>query len=161
LRPGETPGQLAPNLAENARDAGLVNMKRPNWRPNSLKVLQTIEHAKRAGLGNEARDAFYVAYWEDGRNVGDLEVIRDLVEGLGLEWAPLAEALAEDRYLETVLAEYQEGHDLGFDGIPAFVIGDVKFTGAQPMEVFRRVAERAKQMLEADPDVFTRKRRVL
>ena len=88
-------------------------------------------------------------------------MIRELIEGLGLEWAPLGEALAEDRYLDTVLAEYQEGHDLGFDGIPAFVIGDVKFTGAQPMEVFRRVADRAKQMLDADPEVFTRKRRVL
>ena len=62
LRPGESPGQLAPHLAENARDAGLVNMKRPDWRPNSPKVLQAIEHAKRAGIGNEARDAFYVAY---------------------------------------------------------------------------------------------------
>ena len=37
----------------------------------------------------------------------------------------------------------------------------MKFTGAQPMEPFRKVAERAQGMLEADPQSFIGKRRVL
>jgi predicted DsbA family dithiol-disulfide isomerase len=164
LRPGETPGGgLSGHLQESALDAGLVNMKRPTRRPNSLKVLQAIHHAKLLDPdeGIALRDAFYVAYWDEGKDVGRPEVIRELVEAQAIEWGPVEEALAENRHLDAVMGEYQEGHDLGFDGIPAFVIGDVKFTGAQPMELFRQLAERAKGMLDADPESFSKAHRVL
>ena len=54
-RPGEVDGQLSGHLRDSALDAGLVNMKRPQRRPNSLKVLQTIEHAKQFGKGLDVR----------------------------------------------------------------------------------------------------------
>ena len=160
-RPGEVPGQLSENLRANALDAGLVNMKRPSRTPNSLKALQSIVHARAAGKSAELRDALYVAYWEDGKDIGQLPVIREIAEATGIDWTALEEALRESRHMETVLREFQEGRDLGFNGIPAFVIGDVKFTGAQPMELFRKVAERAEEMLGADPQSFVRQRRVL
>lgn len=138
-------------------------MKRPNRRPSSLKILQAIEHAKREDLqkGLALRDAFYVAYWEDGRDIGQMDVMKETVESVGIDWAPVDAALNVNFYLDAVMEEYQEGHDYGFDGIPAFIIGDMKFTGAQPMEVFRKVADRAQQMLEHDPEAFTKGRRVL
>jgi hypothetical protein len=37
----------------------------------------------------------------------------------------------------------------------------VKFTGAQPMKLFRQLADRAKAMLEKDPKAFDDIRRVL
>ena len=160
-RPGEVPGQLSEHLRANALDAGLVNMKRPSWTPNSLKPLQSIVHAQEVGKSTEMRDALYVAYWEEDKDIGQLPVIREIAETQGIEWAPLEEALNESKYLDTVLEEYQEGKDLGFYGIPAFVIGNMKFTGAQPMEIFRKVAEHAKKMLEADPQSFIGKRWVL
>ncbi len=160
-RPGEVPGQLSEHLRANALDAGLVNMKRPSWTPNSLKALQAIVHARDLGKPTELRDALYVAYWEEGKDIGRLSVIRESAEAQGIEWGPLEEALNESKYLDTVLEEYQEGRSLGFDGIPAFVIGNTKFTGAQPMEIFRKVAEHARGMLEADPQAFDSKRRVI
>ena len=160
-RPGEVPGQLSEHLRANALEAGLVKMKRPSWTPNSLKALQSIVHAREVGKSAELRDALYVAYWEDGKDIGQLSVIREAAEGQGIEWPPLEEALGESRHLDTVLEEFQEGRDLGFNGIPAFVIGNMKFTGAQPMELFRQVAERAQGMLEADPQSFIGEWRVL
>lgn len=159
-RPGEVPGQLSDNLRANALDAGLVNMKRPSWTPNSLKALQSIVHARGLGRSAELRDALYAAYWEDGKDIGQLPVIREIAEATGIEWASLAEALGDSRHVETVLREFQEGRDLGFNGIPAFVIGNMKFTGAQPMDLFRQVAERAESMLEADPHAFAGEWRV-
>ncbi|MEX0601286.1 MAG: DsbA family protein, partial [Rhodothermales bacterium] len=126
-----------------------------------LLPMQAMHHAKQAGKGDEVRDAFYAAYWEEGLDIGQMEAIRQVTEGCGLEWGPLSEALAESKHLSSVLAEYQEGLDLGFDGIPAFVFGDMKFTGAQPMAMFRRLAERASAMLGEDANAFARERRVL
>ncbi len=160
-RPGEVPGQLSENLRANALDAGLVNMKRPSWTPNSLKALQAIVHARDLGKSAELRDALYVAHWEEGRDIGNLAVLQEIAEAQGIDWGPLAEALSDSRHLDTVMAEFQEGMDLGFAGIPAFIIGDVKFTGAQPMELFRKLAERAQGMLSEDPQALTRTRRLL
>ena len=160
-RPGEVPGQLSEHLRASALDAGLLNMKRPSRTPNSLKALQSIVHAREVGKSSDLRDALYAAYWEDGKDIGQLSVIREIAETQGIEWLGLEEALGESRHLDTVLREFQEGRDLGFNGIPAFVIGDVKFTGAQPMEVFRRIAERARGMLEDDPESFVGDREIL
>ena len=161
MRPGEQPGKLSPHLQVAALDAGLTRMRRPDRRPNSLRVLQAIEHCKAFEAGDAIRDAFYVAYWEENKDVGSLEVIREIVERHGVEWAPLELALSKNLYLDTVMEEFQDGMDNGFDGIPAFIVGDVKFTGAQPMELFRKVAERAKSILEQDPKAFERIKRVL
>ena len=136
-------------------------MKRPSRRPNSLKALQAIEHAKGLDKGPELRDAFYVAYWEEGRDIGQMGIIKEIVESVGIDWPPLEKALGSNAYLDTVMAEFQEGMDYGFDGIPAFIIGDMKFTGAQPMELFRKLADRAQKMVEQDPQVFSKVRRVL
>ena len=145
MRPGETADEVSPHLRAAALDAGLVNMKRPSRRPNSLKALQAIEHAKSLGKGPELRDAFYVAYWEEGRDIGQMDVIKEVVESMRIEWPPVETALETNLYLDTVMADFQDGLDNGFDGIPAFIIGDVKFTGAQPMELFRKLADRAQK----------------
>lgn len=136
-------------------------MKRPDRRPNSLKALQAVEHAKGLGKNDELRDALYAAYWEQKRDVGQIDVLQDIAESVGIEWAPLELALKTNLYLDTIMEEYQDGMDNGFNGIPAFIIGDVKFTGAQPIELFRQLADRAKAMLEKDPKAFDGIRRVL
>ena len=108
-RPGEVPGQLSDNLRASALDAGLVNMKRPSRTPNSLKALQSIVHAREAGRSAELRDALYVDYWGDGKDIGQLGVIRERSEATGIEWAPLDRALGGSRHIETRLRGCGEG----------------------------------------------------
>jgi predicted DsbA family dithiol-disulfide isomerase len=136
-------------------------MQRPDRRPNSLKALQAVEHAKGLGKNDELRDALYSAYWEQKRDVGEMDVLQEIAESVGIQWAPLELALKTNLYLDTIMEEFQDGMDNGFEGIPAFIIGDVKFTGAQPMELFRQLADRAQAMLEKDPKAFDGIRRVL
>jgi len=59
-------------------------------------------------------------------------------------------------YLGAVLADSQSGIDNGFGGIPAFIIGDVKFTGAQPTELFHKLADRTHGMIKRDSQVFSK-----
>lgn len=143
VRPGESPDELSPAVRRAADGAGLVRMRRPKRTPNSLKVLQAIHHAKlvEPALGTRVRDGFYTAYWEEGLDIGQPEHMRTVVQCAGLEWASVERALAGDAHLDAVLGEFQEGLDLGFQGIPAFDIGGMRFTGAQPLAIFRRIAQ--------------------
>jgi len=151
-RPGEIEGQLNPHLREVADATGLTKMKRPPWTSNSQKALQAAEYAREQGKYLLFHEVTYKAYWEDGKNIGDMAVLQELVEEAGMEWAPVKEALDEGKYWTAVMAQYQEAQDLGFNGIPAFVIGGFGFTGAQPMEVFRMVANKAIEAMEAPED---------
>jgi len=90
-----------------------------------------------------------------------MSVLQEIAEAIGVDWPGLKLALETNLYLDTVMEDFQDGMDNGFQGIPAFIIGDVKFTGAQPMEVFRQVADRAVSLLEKDPKAFEGIKRVL
>ena len=160
-RPGEAPGELSPHLQKIAQDAGLTEMRRPDRRPNSLKALQAMEFAKAHNKVEEMRDALYSAYWEEKRDVGEMSVLQEIAESVGVPWPDLKVVLETNLYLDTVMEDFQDGLDNGFQGIPAFIIGDVKFTGAQPMDVFRKAADRAIGLLEHDPKAFEKIRRVL
>ena len=160
MRPGEEPGQLAPHLREMADDAGLTKMRRPDHQSNSLKSLQASKYAQEHGAFEQVRDAFYRAYWEDNEDIGDVDVVRRIIEEAGLEWAPLQQALESSTYLNDVLSEHQQAQELGLHGVPAFVFGNISFTGAQPMEVFRSVASQAAEALEADPEVYAQQRQL-
>ena len=59
-------------------------------------------------------------------------------------------------YLGAVMADCQNGIYNGIDGIPAFIIGDVKFTGAQPTELFHKLADRTHGMIKRDSQVFSK-----
>lgn len=160
MRPGEEPGQLAPHLRDMADDVGLTDMRRPDYQSNSLKALQASKYAQEHGVFEAVRDAFYKAYWEDNEDIGRVEVVRRIVEEAGLEWGPLEQALEASTYLDGVLSEHQLAQQLGLNGVPAFVFGNMAFTGAQPMEVFRNVAGQATEALEADPEVYAQQRQL-
>ena len=158
LRPGERPGELAPHLKEAALSAGLDKMRRPERTSNAMRALQTAKHAERQGALEQVVDGFYRAYWEESEDIGALPVVRRVAEEAGLAWAPLEAALEASTHAGEVLRDYEQAHGVGFTAVPAFVFGDAGFTGAQPMEVFRRAAEKAAEALRADPRAFDRQR---
>jgi predicted DsbA family dithiol-disulfide isomerase len=118
-------------------------MRRPFIVPNTLLALQATEYAQQQGLFDPFHRAMYRAYWEDGKNLGDLEVIRGVAEECGLDWTELRQKLESGYYQEAVIGRYREALSLDIRGIPAFLIGNILFTGARPYEVFKAVAEKA------------------
>ena len=79
------------------------------------------------------------AYWEEGQNIGDEEVLLGLVGEAGLDADEAAAALAERRYSDRVDASTYAAQKQGINGIPAFVVGErFLILGAQPHETFER-----------------------
>ena len=142
LAPGELGGPLKDPLGTYASEAGLV-MRRSALTPYTMYALEATEHAQQQGKFDVFHLAAYKAYWEDGKDLGDLGVIEELTVASGLDWPELAERLESGYYRDTILAQYREAIDLGIRGIPAFLIGNQMFTGAQPYEVFELAHARA------------------
>ena len=114
-------------------------MRRPSIIPYTRYALEATEYAGEQGKFYPFHLGLYRAYWEDGKDLGNLEVIREVAGDCDLDWQELRHALESGRYQEPVMTQYREAMELGIRGIPAFLIGEYLFTGARPYEVFRAV----------------------
>ena len=84
--------------------------------------------------GNAIHDKFFEAYFVDGRNVGDIEVIIDVVKSAGLDGQEARAVLAERRFKDAVDADWEKSRRYGVTGVPTFVSQGHGLVGAQPYE---------------------------
>jgi predicted DsbA family dithiol-disulfide isomerase len=80
------------------------------------------------------------AYWDEGLDVSDLAVLRNVAARAGVDVAAMEVAIKEDRFGDYLDARRQEAEELGINGIPAHVIAERYLVmGAQPYDLFERV----------------------
>ena len=94
--------------------------------------------------GGEAyHEAAYKAYFVDARNIGDPDVLIDIVEKVGLDPAEAKKALDERRFKDAVDADWQKSASYGVTGVPTFVAARYGVVGAQPYETLAQLVEKA------------------
>lgn len=87
-------------------------------------------------------DAIYSAYFEHGRDIGDIDVLVELAGSVGLDPDETRTALEGDAAEGHVLADVNYARQVGISGVPFFVFNEkYAFSGAQPPESIRRVME--------------------
>ncbi len=135
-RPGETEDELSDPLRSNARESNLI-MRPPKVTPNTLYSLEATEYAQQHGKFMEFHHAAYKAYWEDGQDLGDIEVLGKVATAVDLDAAEMMGQVKSGAYSEAVMNQYQQALQYGIQGIPTFVVGNLLFTGAHPYDVFK------------------------
>lgn len=136
VKPGET-GELSENVKHLADEIGL-KMIRPSFTPNSRPALEAAEYAKEKGKFEAFHLAVFRAFWEDAKNIGLHDVLKEIAESCGLDGAELMRALDEGRYTAMVVKQDAEAHEMGINGIPAYIVGRYFIEGAQPYTVFQK-----------------------
>ena len=106
---------------------------RTHWY-NSTPAHEAAEwaHERYPAEEEEFRRAIFRAYFAEGKNVGDPDVLVSLAQARGLEGASLREALAGRRHLPPVTAQFQDARRSGIDGVPTTVADGYAVVGAQP-----------------------------
>ena len=117
-------------------------MRRPPLTSYTMYALEATEYAKEHGQFFPFHNGLYRAFWENGKDLGDLAVIEEVASQCGLDTAELHHRLESRHYEEAVMGDFQEATNLGVHGIPAFLIGKYLFTGARPYRDFQAVVER-------------------
>lgn len=92
----------------------------------------------------EFKEQLLVAYFTDGRDVGDLSVLSQVATSIGLDGTALTSWIADGHGLVEVAGDLQAAQDRDILAVPAFVIDDrFLVPGAQDVDVFVNVLERA------------------
>ena len=100
--------------------------------------------------GNAIHDKFFQAYFVDGRNVGDVDVIIDIVKSVGLDEIEARAVLEERRFKDAVDADWAKSHSYGVTGVPTFFSNGQGLVGAQPYEGLQQLMEGAGAVRRSD-----------
>ena len=93
--------------------------------------------------GAALHEALYRAYFVEGRNIGDPDVLAALAEDAGLSGEDARAVLAERTFQAAVDADWTRSRDMGVTGVPTYAAGGYGVVGAQPYEVLVKLMEHA------------------
>ena len=93
--------------------------------------------------GEAIHDAMFRAYFVEARNIGDSDVILDIVKQVGLPVDEAREVIEKRTFKDAVDEDWALSRQLGVTGVPTFVAGRYGVVGAQPYETLERLVERA------------------
>jgi predicted DsbA family dithiol-disulfide isomerase len=111
---------------------------------NTYDAHRLLHFAAAHGRQGELKERLLRAYFTEGEQVGDPEVLTRLAAEVGLDATQARRALADGAYTDEVRADIETAQAFGITGVPFFVF-DRKFavSGAQPTEVFTRALNAA------------------
>ena len=93
-------------------------------------------------------DAMMTAYFEEGKDIGEIDVLLSIAKDAGLtdeELKEIGPALRSRKMEGQVRSTIAQMQDAGIHGVPYFIINNaVVLSGAQPVEVFLQAFEQAK-----------------
>jgi len=72
--------------------------------------------------------------WAEGRNIGEIEVLFEVADAIGLSRGTVEEASANESYLVQMDDNWQEAQSKGVIGVPSFTVDDQVFWGNDRIE---------------------------
>ncbi len=112
--------------------------------PNTRKSHMLIQAAATIDRQTQIKETILRAYFSGGRDIGDLQVLQELLAPLGLEPVRVAELLDDVQLRAAVEQQESEARRMQINGVPTFVFDrKIGFSGAQEVSVFLQALDRA------------------
>ncbi|MCA0456409.1 MAG: DsbA family oxidoreductase [Chloroflexi bacterium] len=128
-----------------------ITINRGPFGIDSRPALIGAKFAEEQGAGKAYHDAMYRAYWEEARDIEQLDVMQDVAESVGLDREAFAAALETPAYLHQVIADITQAQGMGLQGVPAMIFaGKYLVSGAQPYDVLKQVVKDVNTRLAAN-----------
>lgn len=132
------------SVLQMAKNAGLEFNLNNAVVANSFNAHRLIQLAKTKGLGDEAEEKLFLAYFVEGKDFGNTDVLVEIGRSIGLTDIDVNEALTNDDYAYNVNQDIQEAQNIGIRGVPFFVLNRKHaISGAQPVEVFLQTLKKS------------------
>jgi predicted DsbA family dithiol-disulfide isomerase len=111
--------------------------------PNTFDAHRLVWLAGQAGVQDAMVETLFRAYFCEGKDIGDANVLADLAAEAGLDKARAEGLLNGTEGSAEVAAEEEVAIRAGLSGVPTFVLdGRVLFSGAQPPELIAQALSR-------------------
>ncbi|WP_371224193.1 DsbA family oxidoreductase [Roseovarius sp. 2305UL8-3] len=134
-------------VVERAAAAGLeINFEGIARTPNTLNAHRLIHWAGIEQRQTPVVMALFKAYFEEGRDIGDMDVLADISDAAGMDAAVVRKLLQSDADLDDIRARDAQYREMGVTGVPTFIVANQHAVpGCQPAELWVRVIDEFKE----------------
>ena len=110
---------------------------------NTFLAHQLIHFGAHHGRQDATKERLMAAYYQEGRDLNELDTLVNLAAEIGLDAEAARQALLAGTYANEVRRDEYEAQQIGVRGVPFFVFEDkYAVSGAQPSAVFAEVLEK-------------------
>jgi len=119
--------------------------------PNTLDAHRLIRWSHTVERQNEMVERLFMAYWSEGKDVGDRDVLAACAGEAGINAQQIRELLDTEQDIEETRAEIQHATNIGVTGVPTFILAQsYALVGAQsPAVLVDAISRVAKEVGEA------------
>lgn len=119
--------------------------------PNTLDAHRLIRWAHTVERQHETAERLFMAYWNEGLDVSDRDVLAKCAGESGINAQQIRELLDSEQDVEETKAEIQHASNIGVTGVPTFIFAQsYALVGAQSPEVLADAISRVAKELDAE-----------
>lgn len=134
----KTPTRM--DLAYAAQGMEAPTVERPK-RMRSHNALEAVEYAKTEGVEEAFIEKMYRAFWEEGKEINNPAVIRELATGIISNLDDLEAAIAEKRFNDRIVGFDDDAYAAGIYNVPTYIIEGERYA-EQPITTLRKALSR-------------------
>jgi predicted DsbA family dithiol-disulfide isomerase len=135
----DIPAMMA-RLKQVAQELNLPFGERPKTF-NSRLAQELGKWAETQDKGHAFHMAVFKAYFADGLNIAQPQVLLKIARGLDLDEDAAQQVMTSRTFRAEVDRDWQRSHQKGIRAVPTFVMGFQHLTGAQPYAELKRVMQ--------------------
>jgi predicted DsbA family dithiol-disulfide isomerase len=130
---------------------GLPYNPERNMSYNSRLAQELSKWAEGKDKADEIHDALFRAYFVDVKNIGKVEPLVEIAQGVGLPADEATDVLLSRTFKEAVDEDWRRCAAIGVNAVPTFLTGKYLMVGAQPYEELERLVQHATSAASSDP----------
>ena len=135
--------------AEGAKENIAFDWGAIRKRPNTVDSHRLIRWAETQGVQDEVVERLFIAYFENGEDIGDIRVLADIADLCGMDGGEIADLLESDTDIALVEREDLLAHEMGVTGVPAMIFGNkIAVSGAREPDTLVMVIDKAVDMAD-------------
>jgi len=101
---------------------------------NSRNACEVAKWAEQQGHGWQFHLATYEAYFVEGNNIAQPQILQGIAEKVGLDARRVPEIISQDAFRNEVERDWQRCTNLGIRAVPTIVKSSEHLVGFQPQE---------------------------
>lgn len=130
-------GEIEKHALEEGLNIDFAAIKRT---PNTINAHRLIHWAGIEQKQNAVVDALFAAYFTEGRDIGDMDVLADIADSAGMDAAVVRKLLASNSDVEDIRNRDAHSRQMGVNSVPTFIVANQHAVpGAQPADLWLRV----------------------
>ena len=98
---------------------------------NSRLAQELGKWAEQMGSGQAFHDAVFRAYFADGRNIAEINILVDIASSVGLDATEAHDVIAARTFKEAVDTDWIRSYESGATAVPTFLMNGQALVGAQ------------------------------